>query len=144
MNVPVKKDLSAIKTEDPSDHRLSLRLPVDLGIDLDVPASGKTSKVQEHVKGRLDNLSNEGLCVTVSKLTPDNEEKLLRGDLTINVEFQIPMPDHKVGTEGRVVWIKNRGKEKALGIHLEHIDEDSKKKILHYILNRIVESQFNS
>src|SRR3989338_477487 len=130
------------KSVNSAEHRMNLRLPVDLGVELDVRYPRGVPRVKEHLTGHLENLSDEGVCVTVSRLASNTEQKLLQGKLTLDVEFKIPMPNHMVGTKGRVVWIKTRGKNKSLGVHLEHLDENSKKKILHYILNRLVESQF--
>ena len=59
-----------------------------------------------------------------------------------NVEMDNLMSDSsallKEIAKGKVVWIRQKGSKKFLGVQLINLDEETQKKIFHYILNEIV------
>ena len=129
--------MNAIDQKSP-ESRTFVRLPVKLGISMSFIGKINGTETEHKLLGHIDNISDEGICIRVKNLTPDVEEVLSKGENILDIGFQIPMPDLRVAAKGKVVWIRQKGSKKFLGVQLINLDEETQKKIFHYILNEIV------
>lgn len=128
------------------EQRSFVRLPVDFDVELSVSNNKRSShETFRKFSGRAVNISDEGLYIRVEELEKDIYDRLISGDLNLNLEFKLTVPLKTVDTAGEIVWAeKESSKQKGLGVRLTNIGKENQDKIVHYILNQIVKSNLNA
>jgi len=110
------------------EQRSFVRLPVDFDVEMYVnPKKKEQGKHSQRFVGQAVNISDDGLLVKVSDMTPDTKENLISGKFDINLSFDLSAPEKKIDSTCEIVRLDQlSSKQNGLGIRLKNISKEDK------------------
>ena len=117
------------------EKRRYIRLDSVFPVDFRLIAQDDQTFLSDWIQGFTNNISEEGICLSVNNLKLEFVELIQKGQVNLSLNMQIPLSNRAARAKGVPIWIRpvsNQPGQYAIGLSYSQISTRDNRRIVGY------------